>query len=68
MRRLPLIAVAAVLCLAPLAAQGKLTRQDAERFHAKLEKIVEYGNTPGKRTAARSTGLLTTSSRRTAKL
>ncbi|HEX6974733.1 MAG TPA: hypothetical protein VF147_10040 [Vicinamibacterales bacterium] len=53
--RLPQIVVVTLVCLAPLGAQGRLSRQEAERFHAKLEKIVAYGNTTGARTAARST-------------
>lgn len=52
------LVVAIVLCLAPLAAQGRLSKQDADRFHAKLVQIVEYGNMPPKRAAApRSTSL-----------
>ncbi len=42
---------ATILCLAPLAAQGRLSREDADRFHAKLVRIVEYGNIPGVRAA-----------------
>lgn len=53
----PLV-VALVLCLAPLAAQGRLSRQDAERFRVKLVQIVEYGNTAPQRGApVRSTPL-----------
>ena len=37
--------------LVPLGAQGRLSRQDAERFHSKLTKIVAFGNTPAIKTA-----------------
>lgn len=50
--------VATLLCLAPLAAQGRLSKLDADRFQAKLVQIVSYGNTPAKRAAApRSTSM-----------
>ncbi len=50
--------IATALCLAPLAAQGRLSREDAERFQTKLHRIVEYGNTPGLRAApARTTSM-----------
>jgi hypothetical protein len=34
----------ALLALAPLAAQGRLSKQDAERFQSKLTRIVTFGN------------------------
>lgn len=43
--------VVAIASLAPLAAQGRLSRQEADRFQSKLTRIVEYGNIPGKRTS-----------------
>jgi hypothetical protein len=36
----------AVLAVAPLVAQGRLSREDADRFQSKLTRIVAYGNTP----------------------
>ena len=36
--------LAAVLAAAPIAAQARLTKQDADRFQAKLTRIVEFGN------------------------
>jgi hypothetical protein len=46
------LVVATIVSLAPLAAQGRLSRQDADRFQLKLGKIVDYGNTPSNRKAA----------------
>ena len=40
-----------LLSLAPLVAQGKLSKQEAERFQSKLTKIVSFGNTPGAKSA-----------------
>ena len=40
-----LLLAGALLGLAPLAAQGRLSKQDAERFQSKLTQIVEFGNT-----------------------
>ena len=37
--------------LVPLGAQGRLSRQDGERFQSKLTKIVAFGNTPAIKTA-----------------
>ena len=36
----------AILAAAPLVAQERLSRQDAERFQSKLTQIVSYGNAP----------------------
>jgi hypothetical protein len=41
----------ALLLLAPLAAQGRLSREDADRFQSKLTKIVAFGNTAGVKAA-----------------
>lgn len=58
-----LLLLGALLGLAPLAAQGRLSKQDAERFQSKLTKIVEFGNAPARPGAAvppRSTPLTDT--------
>jgi hypothetical protein len=39
-----LLLLGALLGLAPLAAQGRLSKQDAERFQSKLTQIVAFGN------------------------
>lgn len=58
MRARVALTVATLLCLAPLAAQGRLSKQDAERFRTKLIQIVEFGNTAPVRAAApRSTSM-----------
>lgn len=38
----------ALAALVPLAAQGRLSREDADRFQSKLIKIVEFGNAPAR--------------------
>ena len=43
-KRSALLTLGALLALAPLAAQGRLSRQDAERFQSKLTRIVSFGN------------------------
>jgi hypothetical protein len=43
-KRSALLMLGALLALAPLAAQGRLSRQDAERFQSKLTRIVSFGN------------------------
>ena len=46
----------ALVAAAPLAAQGRLSREDAERFQSKLTKIVAFGNAPAAKAAqSRST-------------
>lgn len=40
-----------LVALVPLGAQGRLSKQDAERFQSKLTKIVAFGNTPATRAA-----------------
>jgi hypothetical protein len=53
-----LAAVVLAVAVAPVVAQSSLTRQDADRFQAKLVRIVSFGNvTPAARTAPRSTQL-----------
>jgi hypothetical protein len=36
----------ALIAAAPLAAQGRLSKEDADRFQSKLTKIVAFGNAP----------------------
>lgn len=50
-RRSAVLLLSAFLALAPLAAQGRLSRPDAERFQSKLTTIVAFGNTPAMKTA-----------------
>lgn len=50
-RRSSVLLLIGLLALAPLAAQGRLSRQDAERFQSKLTTIVAFGNTPATRAA-----------------
>ena len=38
--------LAAAIAAAPLAAHGRLSKEDAARFQSKLTKIVEFGNAP----------------------
>ena len=47
----------ALLAAAPLVAQGRLSREDADRFQSKLTRIVAFGNTADRkgRTAAKYT-------------
>lgn len=44
-KRSAVLLLGALLGLAPLTAQGRLSKQDAERFQTKLTKIVTFGNT-----------------------
>jgi hypothetical protein len=46
------LVLAAGLAVAPALAQPRLSKQDADRFQAKLTRIVQFGNTPAARTAA----------------
>ena len=48
-----LLLAGALLALAPLAAQGRLSKQDAERFQSKLTQIVEFGNAAPRAAAAK---------------
>jgi hypothetical protein len=53
-----LAAVVLAVAVAPVVAQPSLTRQDADRFQAKLVRIVSFGNvTPAAKAAPRSTQL-----------
>ncbi len=56
--RSAVLLLGALVGLMPLAAQGRLSKEDAERFQSKLAKIVEFGNAPAR--AARSTQPRTT--------
>jgi len=38
--------IVAGMAAAPLVAQGRLSKEDADRFQSKLTKIVAFGNTP----------------------
>jgi hypothetical protein len=38
--------IVSVLAAASLVAQGRLSKEDADRFQSKLTKIVAFGNTP----------------------
>jgi hypothetical protein len=50
------VALIAALAIVPALAQARLTKQDADRFEAKLGKIVVQGkSTPAKSAQARST-------------
>ena len=48
MRKPALLLLGVFVGLLPLAAQGRLSKQDAERFQSKLIRIVEFGNTPAR--------------------
>jgi hypothetical protein len=50
-RRSSVLLLISLLALVPLGAQGRLSKQDAERFQSKLTKIVAFGNTPATRAA-----------------
>jgi hypothetical protein len=41
----------ALLVIAPLAAQGRLSKEDADRFQSKLTRIVSFGNAPSAKAA-----------------
>ena len=45
-KRSAILLFSALLGLAPLAAQGRLSKQDADHFQSKLTRIVAFGNTP----------------------
>jgi hypothetical protein len=45
MRRRSAVVLTIVLATASLGAQGRLSRQDADRFQLKLGRIVQFGNT-----------------------
>jgi hypothetical protein len=55
-RRAVIFLFGVLLGLAPVATQGRLSKEDADRFHSKLTKIVAFGNTPAAKSAqARAT-------------
>ena len=43
--------LAALLAAVPLAGQGRLSREDADRFQSKLTRIVAFGNAPAVKAA-----------------
>jgi len=45
-RRSAILLLGVLLGLAPVATQGRLSKQDADRFQSKLTKIVAFGSTP----------------------
>ena len=45
-RRSAVWLLSALIAAAPLAAQGRLSKEDADRFQSKLTKIVALGNSP----------------------
>jgi len=50
-KRSAILLLGALLGLAPLAAQGRLSKQDADHFQSKLTRIVAFGNTPSAKSA-----------------
>ena len=57
-KRSAVVLLGALIGLVPLAAQGRLSKEDAVRFQSKLVKIVELGNAPAR--AAKPARPLTT--------
>jgi hypothetical protein len=55
--RSAVLAVLAALAIAPLVAQERLTKQDADRFQSKLGRIVIQGKSAAKSAQPRSTAL-----------
>jgi hypothetical protein len=51
MRTRSAVLVAAALAIAPVAGQVRLTKQDADRFQTKLQRIVQFGKTAPVRSA-----------------
>lgn len=55
-RRAAILLFGVLLGLAPVGTQGRLSKEDADRFQSKLTKIVAFGNTPAAKSAqARAT-------------
>ena len=55
-RRAAILLFGVLLGLAPVATQGRLSKEDADRFQSKLTKIVAFGNAPAVKSAqARAT-------------
>lgn len=50
-RRSVLWLLGALLAAAPIAAQGRLSKEDADRFQSKLTRIVAFGNAKSARSA-----------------
>jgi hypothetical protein len=50
-RRSAILLLGVLLGLAPVATQGRLSKQDADRFQSKLTKIAAFGNTPSAKSA-----------------
>jgi hypothetical protein len=57
MRGFSLSCVAICLAAVALAAEPRVTRQDADRFRVKLDRILQIGNTTAKRTQLTSTSM-----------
>jgi hypothetical protein len=55
--RSAVLAVLAALAIAPLVAQERLTKQDADRFQSKLGRIVVQGKSAAKSAQPRSTAV-----------
>src|SRR5690348_13468578 len=45
-RRSAVLLLGALIAAAPLLAQGRLSKEEADRFQSKLTKIVAFGNAP----------------------
>ena len=52
-RRSAVWLLGALIFAAPLVAQGRLSKEDADRFQSKLTKIVEFGNAPAAKSSQR---------------
>ena len=52
-RRSAVWLLGALILAAPLVAQGRLSKEDADRFQSKLTKIVEFGNAPAAKSSQR---------------
>jgi hypothetical protein len=50
-KRSAILLLAGLLGLAPLAAQGRLSKEDADHFQSKLTRIVTFAGTPSARAA-----------------
>jgi hypothetical protein len=52
-RRSAVWLVSTLIAAAPLVAQGRLSKEDADRFQSKLTKIVALGNSPAAKSSQR---------------
>jgi hypothetical protein len=52
-RRSAVWLLSTLIAAAPLAAQGRLSKEDADRFQSKLTKIVALGNSPAAKSSKR---------------